>query len=398
MTRQFGGHWKVLVLLVALICVGSWALAQVRSNKDRAEVAKMFERTKTVCAGRYLVDVPYKADTQFTNTFIGGFQVDTLEESVSSFLAGVARREADINTGGRNTVAAYPVEMVEAHNLHVMAMNGRVLVYKKVRDEVSENAVQADDMSVEAHAHTGGVTFTLSAAFTNLAAASAAEALLARLRLRREDEIPDVSGFCIERAVFVDRRPDLDPGTIALLIGLPGHAELAMVMDSSPGGPREYSLIQRVAGRDVTTEYGERLCVTKLRKSMRSINGIYGEEVLERVRELNFATTYGFVWASEDPQDLERPPISLELQAGTGASPGSSPSDASLHTEAMLALWDSIVSSIRLRNVDATSKRQAAGINEQISEQQLRMVDSRMALSGVKKTSYSASQPIKRVP
>jgi hypothetical protein len=72
--------------------------------------------------------------------------------------------------------------------------------------------------------------------------------------------------------------------------------------------------------------------------------------VLVRAREFNFTTTYGFSWdASGAQDDLLQPYLSLELQTGLSARPGGKPVDTSLHEDALLTLWDSIASSIRLR-------------------------------------------------
>jgi hypothetical protein len=94
----------------------------------------------------------------------------------------------------------------------------------------------------------------------------------------------------------------------------------------------------------------EMLLVTSLRAHRRAINGIVGEEALERIRETNLANTYGFNWESRGVAgDLLQPFLSLELQAGVNERTGGKPVNASLHQDALLKLWDSIASSIRLR-------------------------------------------------
>jgi len=60
-SRKLG--WRTLiVLLAALACAGTWAAGQVRSMRDRSEVAKMTEKMKTVCVGRYLIDAAAPPD------------------------------------------------------------------------------------------------------------------------------------------------------------------------------------------------------------------------------------------------------------------------------------------------------------------------------------------------
>jgi len=82
MTRMRRRGWReLIVLLAALACAGSWAAGQVRSMRDRSEVAKMTEKMRTVCVGRYLVDVPVQAEVSMSHERIDGFAIETVEES-----------------------------------------------------------------------------------------------------------------------------------------------------------------------------------------------------------------------------------------------------------------------------------------------------------------------------
>jgi hypothetical protein len=52
------GWSKLIALMAAFACVESWAVNQVRRHGDSAEVANMTGKKKTVCIGRFLLDVP----------------------------------------------------------------------------------------------------------------------------------------------------------------------------------------------------------------------------------------------------------------------------------------------------------------------------------------------------
>jgi hypothetical protein len=192
-------RWLILIVwLTALACTGSWAAIKVRSMRDRSEVAKMTEKMKTVCVGRYLADLPAQAKIALGGVMLDGFEVEALEEREAQFRERISTREKEIAERGANP-----------------------------------------------------------------------------------------------------------------------------------------------------------LRVTKLREEIRNINGIVGEEVLERVREYKFSTTYGFNWEARGvKEDPLQPYLSLELQTGVSAHPGGKPVDTSLHEDALLALWDNIASSIRLRKAD----------------------------------------------
>ena len=346
------GWLKVIVLLAALACAGSWAAGQVRSMRDRSEVAKMTEKMKTVCVGRFLVDVPVEAEVSLSREMMDGFAIDTFEESEAAFHDRIAAREADIVARGADPDGSGDGGMVEARDLRVPGMTGRALIYGYSRGYLMEGdrRVDMESVSVEVHGHMGGLSFSLSAKSTEEASAAAAEGLLARLRLRGQDEIPAVGGFCIDRAVFVEPLPPHTAEHIAMHIGLPDHSDLGMALASLPGGGRSRGLLTRVTENDAEAGADEILRVTKLRAEKRDINGLPGEEVLERVRELNFATTFGFMWETQGVKnDPLQPFLSLELHAGISRQPGGKPADASLHEDAMLALWDAVASSIRLR-------------------------------------------------
>lgn len=312
----------------------------------------MTEKMKTLCVGRFLVDVPAQAQVSLSREMLDGFDIKTVEESETAFHERVAAREADIADQGAAGDGRGEGGMVEARDLRVPGMVGRALVYDYSRGYLmkGDRRVDMESVSVEVHAHKGGSSFTLSATSTQESGAREAEALLARLQLRGDDEIPAVPGFCIGRAIFVEPLPPHKTEHIVVHVGLPDHPDLGMAFASLPGGGGDAGLLARTADMDAQAGADEMLRVTKLRTGARTINALEGEEVLERVREMNFATTFGFMWevrgVDDDPL---RPFLSFELQAGIGARPGARPADSSLHEDAVLGLWDTVSSSIRLR-------------------------------------------------
>jgi hypothetical protein len=344
------GWRELVVLLAALACAGTWAAGQVRSIRDRTEVAKMTENMKTICVGRYLVDVPVQADISLSHERVAGFEIETIVETEEAFRDRLVAREGDINARGPATDGTGGI--VEARDLRVPDMIGRTLIFGRNRGYLMKQGLRVDDefVSVEAYAHTGGVSFILTAKYADEARARLAEALLARLRLRRDEEIPTVPGFCIARAVFVEPLPVSKAEHVTLHLGLPGHPDMGLAFTSMPGGRTDRGLLARVADTNAESSADEMLRVTTLRSGQRAINGIDGEEVLERVRELNFTTGYSFMWeAPGSTDDPSQSYLLLNMETGTNPRPGGKPVDSSLHEDAVLTLWDSISSSIRLR-------------------------------------------------
>lgn len=312
----------------------------------------MTEKMKTICVGRFLVDVPAEAEVSLSREMMDGFEIGTVEESETAFRERIASREAAIADHDHAGEGRGEGRMVEARDLRVPGMVGRALAYDYSRGYLMKGSQRVDmeSVSVEVHAHTGGLSFSLSAKSTQESSVREAEALLARLQPRGEHEIPAVPGFCIWRAVFVEPLPPHKTEHIVMHVGLPAHPDLGMAFASLPGGGGDQGLLARTADVDAGASPDEMLRVAKLRAGARKINELDGEEVLERVREMNFATTFGFMWESRGVDDNPLQPfLSFELQAGIGPRPGAQPADSSLHEDAVLSLWDTVSSSIRLR-------------------------------------------------
>jgi hypothetical protein len=323
--------------------------------RDRSEVAKMTDNMKTVCVGRYLVDVPALAEVEFSGSMLDGFDILTVEESEEAFRERIAERESAISTRQADPATKTEGGMVTARDLRNSGMIGRTFIYGRSRSYMmdGDRRLYSESVSVESHAHIDGVSISLSANTTKETRAAEAEALLARIQLRGADEVPTVPGFCIWRAVFADPLPPHSNEHIVMHLGLPTHPDLGLNLASLAGAHPGPSLLARTAETDASTSPDVLLRLTKLREGKRNINGVYGEELLLRAREYNFTTTYGFNWeAHGKPDDPSMPFLSLELRTGISERSGGKPVDTSLHEDALLELWNSIASSIRLRKDD----------------------------------------------
>lgn len=310
----------------------------------------MTEKLKTVCVGRYLVDVPVQANIVLSHERIAGFAVETVKKSEAVFRGRIAGREAKVAAGKPGVDGAGGI--VEARDLRIPGMIGRTLIFSRNRGYLmqGDRRVEDEHVSVEAHAHIGGISVSLSDEFADEGRAQLAEALLARVRPRDLDETPSVPGLCIWRAVFAEPLPVRNVEHAVMHLGLPGHPDLALSLVSMPGGGSEPGLLARSAQTEASMGADLLLRMTKLRAGRRSINGIDGEELVVRAREYNFTTTYGLNWESRGAPDNSLQPYLLpELQTGLNDRPGGKPVETSLHEDALLTLWDSVASSIRLR-------------------------------------------------
>lgn len=253
--------------------------------------------------------------------------------------------------------AARPNGIVEAHDVHKPGMAGRTFIFGRNHTQGFEQGQRVDVawVSVESHAHTNGLSVSLSANYVEEEDAIVAEALLGRMRVHAQDEVAEVPGFCVSDGVFMEPLPFHKTEHIAMHMELPGHPDLAMTFFSMPGGGSDQSLVKRAAQTDAVMGGDAMLRISKLREGKRDINNMIGEEVLIRAREFNFTTTYGFSWETAGIADEPlHPYLSLELQTGRSAGANGRPVDSSLNEDALLNLWDSIASSIRPRSATVT--------------------------------------------
>jgi hypothetical protein len=352
MMKTQGHPWiQRAALLVALVCVCAWAAGTHRRLQDTVEVAVMTKEMKTVCVGRYLVDVPTQADVSLSGVMLGGFEVDTREESEAEFQKRIAARVSQLSAGSGKAGPNSPGGVIQTRVLRIPNMTGRTFVFGRTRSHRFEGGrdLTSEYVSVETHAHVGGLSVLLSMQYADEADVRSSEALLSRLQIMGKGEIPLAPGFCVGRADFTEPLSIRGNEQLVLHLGLRGHPDVAMALFSIADAKPGPGILARTTGVDSEARADELLRVTKLRTGKRSINGIDGEEVLERVREFNFTSTYGFNWETRGiEKNPLRPYLSFELQTGISERPGGKPVDSSLHEDALLVLWDSIASSIRL--------------------------------------------------
>jgi hypothetical protein len=131
-----------------------------------------------------------------------------------------------------------------------------------------------------------------------------------------------------------------------MFASLKGHPDIAIRLDTAVLDKPEESLLKRDAGNDINTRFAGN--IKNLGKGPRELNGIPGEELLDRFKENNGTVGHMFMWESPGKGlDVFAPSITLELETGRGR-PGN-PVNSSLSDEAVLQLWQAISSSLRVR-------------------------------------------------
>ncbi|MDD5707396.1 MAG: hypothetical protein PHR35_15850, partial [Kiritimatiellae bacterium] len=84
-----------MLFLAALFCW--WGIGAVRNILDKDKVKHMTETMKTVCVGRFLIDVPAEARVSFRGAFLSGWRISIYpDETDEQFFVRLANQEAEL--------------------------------------------------------------------------------------------------------------------------------------------------------------------------------------------------------------------------------------------------------------------------------------------------------------
>lgn len=351
--KRTGAKW-CLGLLVA-VSVAVYGYDMVRTIRDKQGVATMTAQMKTVCVGRFLIDLPAKAEYSITGAFVDGFHISVTDETREQFGARLTAREAEIN-GETNQLGNKNMEAVQ--QLDANGFTGKLFTFGRSSTYTFEGDTRRDWVSVkvEGYAHAGNRTFNFIADAYDPALVSNLGKLLRQLRSVPADKIPVKPGFCFGPGMLLDPIAAVAAEKVVMFAGFPGHPDVAVAFNTMAGLKRTWpTLLERRAKVAAERPLILRSLFSTLRAGPRTINGLAGEEMATKVTELNFSIVYGFDWelpGTED--DVLVPAIHLEMSTGNSTAPGGEPVQSSLHQEAALDLWDKIVASIRVRLTQAT--------------------------------------------
>jgi hypothetical protein len=346
-----GGFARIATLAAALF-LGAWVTSAVSSDRDRKTVAKLTGTTKTVCVGRFLIDLPADADVSLGRAFIGGFDIAAIAETETEFQRRIRARETEIRQTALNELGK---ENLEARpELTGPGLRGAAFVFGRWGTSwmEKERRVQVDAVAVEGHVHhsAGDVSFNFTAKNYDPTRFGKLPILVSHLAERAAHEIPTKPGFCIDRGLVTAPPAAQQNESVTMFAGLPGHPDLAIVFSTRAGTRRERGLLARSAAALARQPYFVRAAFSTLAEGERTINGLAGEQVVMKVTEANLTNNFSFDWETAGREDdVHTPLLTLELQSGISPRAGGRPVQSSLSEAALTDLWNQISSSIRLR-------------------------------------------------
>ena len=348
------------LLIAGVVIVGltiSWAAGAVKqraaAQRDNEKVARMTQKMKTVCIGRFLIDLPDETRFELRGPRIDGFDISSFDESEADFQVRLAQREAKLRAtpdrlGGNKNLESVREVKTENGVVGKLFFHGRTVSEGTQANGLELERYRYEGIALEAMLHGQGVSFTLAANDYNLDIIENLPRLVAKLVPNPDNQIPAEPGFCIDRAWFRDPLTADQREEVMMSAQLPSHPDFEFLAILAAGNkPSSQSLLERTADSDAAMALWEKMRISNLRAARRTIAGLIGDEVVTRVAEANDTVGYSFWWEVAGTEDnVLVPHFVFKMNTGEGRN---EPVPTSLSEDAAMVLWDKISSSIRLR-------------------------------------------------
>jgi hypothetical protein len=342
-----------VIFMLALLPVSApWAFDLFWKMHEAEGATLLTKQTKTVCVGRFLIDVPATAQVSIGSAAVDG--VDMINygaETLEQFASRLALREDKINAE-KNRAGGSSLESVQ--EIEQDAVQGKLFVFDRRASYYLSNGekIPTLSVSVNAYAHVSGMSIGFIARVYKPQDVPDLLTLMARLQPIEKSGIPKQPGFCMDRVLLRGPGTPDQAESIVMFAGLPGHEDLGIALTTIAGKAPGPGLIERTDANRAGPYAFLNLFTSTLLKGRRTINGLEGEELAIKARERNLTTGYAFDWESQGTgDDILRPFVSLELQTGFSPRADGAPRQSSLSEASLGDLWRGMSSSLRLHSV-----------------------------------------------
>ncbi|MEM8515348.1 hypothetical protein RCH14_004709 [Massilia sp. MP_M2] len=349
-------HSKWLVKFIIAACLILACIALMRKvqaaflnyqvNTMTAEMKDL--KMKPMCVGRFLIDVPADAEVSYRGAMISGWSIATYEETDEQFATRVEKKEAKLSNeknerGGPSLENTQQINKNGVHGkIHVF---GREWIRGLPDEPISEN------VRIEAMIRAKKHSFNLTIEYSDDNDLNKLAELATQFRSREENEIPTEAGYCFDGGFITEPLKVEQSERTTMFVGLNGHPDVSIALSMIAGITTPRTLLQRDA--DAPTINANRSRFHSLRRGARAFNSEPGEEILDRVHEFDGNYCHSFMWEliHNKTDNVFTPLMSFELSTGS-SQPGTTV-DSSLTDAQALALWDKMLSSLRVRPVVA---------------------------------------------
>lgn len=349
---------KPVTIVVFAVMAGTWAVGHLRERevayRDQQDVARMTKEMKTVCLGRFLIDMPQETQIGLRGLRVDGLAIESFEESAADFLLRVALREKRLKAEPRQLVDTDYLESVT----EVATDNGlvgKIFVHGRTLEEGTRmrglelERYRYEGIAVEAMVHGDGLSFEIEAKEYNPDLIENLPKLVAKLVPNRANGVPTGPGFCVDGGWFRDPLTADQGEQVTMHAQLLSHPDIEFLAILAAGNkPTSPGLLERSAQTEANLPLDVKKRVSRLRGKPRTIGGITGDELARRVVEKDDSIGYTYWWeVSGTEDDVFVPHFAFKMTTGVGDN---GPVPSSLSQDAVMALWGKISSSIRFHH------------------------------------------------
>lgn len=203
-------------------------------------MAQFTNRMKTVCVGRFLIDLPAEAQLDIVGARFGGFDVAAFHETKEEFQKRLAERQNQIATASdrfgtnRNLESASVVTGING-------LVGKMFVHSRtVTEGTATNGLELEHyryegVAVEALVHGDGVSIDLVASNYDPKKIKNLSKLVAQLVPNPGNEKPSEPGYCVDLAYFRDPLSAELREQITMFAKLPSHPDVGFTLSLLAG-------------------------------------------------------------------------------------------------------------------------------------------------------------------
>lgn len=361
MTRRYTG-WPILVVFaivlmiaLSLVILKTERVSHTSMNTDSRAVENIFEKTRTFCFGRFIMDIPEESTVIY-----GSIEVD----GELSFFHGKAR---DIQS-----LVSERIEEIEKERDYIPddQINQFPLLGKKIDgvipgQKIVFGAKSLVGYSIHSYIPIGEDLFVHYSRYVppEHDEIPLINSIATHLRARSEREVPADAGICVEGG-FLSMQPQYENIQIGLIFKELPDVRFSIDMRKNqkylPEGssPRKLREQARASAEDLGLgSFFARIKV--LREGSQKFSIWEGEEILtRRPAYKNETDAHEFRFFSMGSiNDNFHPNVDIRLDTGVSVNKKSAVKP-SITDEEALALWDRLLSTIRLRQPsDASSSK-----------------------------------------
>lgn len=284
---------------------------------------------------------------------MNGFDIAAFDEATDEFHARLAQREEEIKAKPDHIGGSKNLELVKEVKTD-SGLVGKIFVHSRaVHEGTAGNGLvneryRYEGIAVEALVHGDGVSIDLGSDFYFPDKIDDLQRLVRQLVPNPRNTIPGEPGFCIDRAYIRDPLRADQREQITMFANFPSHPDIVFSLVLAAGvKPDGDGLLKRGAAAEDELPLTERWRLTRLRAAHRQIGGLTGEELVRRAIEANDAVVFSFNWEVNGTEnDVFTPHMTFSMITGKS---NDGPVPTSMSEDAVLELWDKILSSIRVR-------------------------------------------------